>query len=394
MIYTFLIGSGFSVPAGLPTGKELNKRIRNARELPIAFHTSGCIVTNIDGTKPDFGFPTLHDESFEFCMKLIDYYSKSHEFDYEEFYDYFVDLNRKASLQKQGKHLQKLYAFLPDSGYYLINREKDKQGLHLYIQTGRLNHIYQELVNFLLLLPKSVDYSSYRGWCEYVKGLIEQGDVVNIYSLNHDTLIEELMGENGMDRDFCDGFAADASPYYGNVNGKDMALEFFANQYDKPIRLHKLHGSVSYYLFNKEVGPSQLKASNIVKRPSGLEDYDVFYADGNNRTSLTRGMLGMEADFLTGAVSKIRRYESPIYYKPQFDNFERDLQSTNQLIVIGYGFKDARVNEIIKNTIGDSTRSTIIDPYISSTAKIAAINIFKKPEFIKQTISESFTSEF
>ena len=89
---SLLIGAGFSAPGGYPIGKELNNRLLNSRNENIAFHSSGSLVVNKDGTKPDLGFKSSHQIEFEFCCDLMDFYKREFKyFDYEEFYDYIND---------------------------------------------------------------------------------------------------------------------------------------------------------------------------------------------------------------------------------------------------------------------------------------------------------------
>ena len=63
---SFLIGAGFSAPKGYPTGKKLNSLILDSKNENIAFHTSGSLAINTDGTKPDFGFTSSHQVEFDF----------------------------------------------------------------------------------------------------------------------------------------------------------------------------------------------------------------------------------------------------------------------------------------------------------------------------------------
>jgi hypothetical protein len=96
----------------------------------------------------------------------------------------------------------------------------------------------------------------------------------------------------------------------------------------------------------------------------------------------------MGADFLTGTTAKIRRYESPIYYKPQFENFEKDLTVTNSLIIIGYGFKDARINEIVRQKLNASAQCAVIDPFMSVNAKSTAEEILPNLHIVTKKIEE------
>lgn len=316
-------------------------------------------------------------------------------FDYEEFFDYFNDIHTRAEKKVQELELQNLYPLLPPQGYYEREKKEYKPGLQLYQQTYQLNHIYQELIDYLLILPNDINFAPYKPLANYIKELVSQGNIVNLYSLNHDVLIEKIIEHFYMEAYFCDGFTAAGTAYYGDVSGTKQPLEYFANQYDKPIRLHKLHGSTSYYAFYKEIDAGSYKVSNIVKRPWGLDEFKLEYGEGVNivqgRTS--RGKMSMEADFLTGATTKVHRYESPIYYKPQFDNFKADLAKTDHLTVIGYGFKDTRVNEMVLEQINKKARCIVVDPFIDGKAEVVANKILPHLEIMKQEISEVFKCE-
>lgn len=390
MIYTFLIGSGFSVPVGLPTSKELNERITKADELPIGFASNGALVQNYDGSKPYFGYTTSYEATFQFGMRLIRDYCLTHDvFDYEEFFDYFNDIHKKAAKKVQEKELQERYPLLPPH-YYAREEKEGRRGLELYQPTYQLNHIYQELIDYLLILPKNVDFESYEPFINHIKKLINRGNIVNIYSLNHDVLIEKIIEHFHLEAYFCDGFTDAGTAYYGDVSGTKHQLEYFANQYDKPIRLHKLHGSTSYYAFNKEVEAGSYQLSNIIKRPNGLDEYKLEYREGTKilHCKIYRGMLSMEADFLTGATSKIKRYKSPIYYKPQFENFGRDLSVTDSLTIIGYGFKDSKINEIVRQKLNVAAQCKVIDPFLSAGAEDVAKKILPIIQIKHEKINE------
>ncbi len=98
----FPFGAGFSAPKGYPTGRMLNSLILNSKNENIAFHTSGSLVINIDGTKPDLDHKSSHQIEFEFFCELPEYYTtRQEEFDYEEFFDYITtDLYQDAGARR------------------------------------------------------------------------------------------------------------------------------------------------------------------------------------------------------------------------------------------------------------------------------------------------------
>jgi len=68
---SLLLGAGFSAPKGYPTGRTLNSLILNSKNENIAFHTSGSLVINKDGTKPDLDHKSSHQIEFDFFMSYL-----------------------------------------------------------------------------------------------------------------------------------------------------------------------------------------------------------------------------------------------------------------------------------------------------------------------------------
>ena len=381
--YMFFIGAGFSVPAGLPTASKLNAKILDADKLPITFHTDGKLYVGSDGKKPNFGIQSSLEIAYQIGIKFIHhYYNKCCEFDYEKFYEYLFDIFNRSWHKEQDNDLQELYCFLHnDTGY--------PDGLVLHRRIDEIMQIYPKLVHYLLNDRTQSTLSKYSKFFEYIKVLIKQGNKVEVYSLNHDKIFEELIVKYGLVECFCDGFSIVDTPFY---EGK-RPLERFCNQYDKSICLHKLHGSTSYYAFFVENKPNHLHVENLIKSNNSIDEYNLSYKNNNNNTR-TRSMLGIEAEYLTGITSKAKRYEAPIYYKPQFENFERDLMKTDEVYVIGYGFKDEKVNDIIKRNINKDAKCVVIDPFINDLAVSKAEEILPNlPPPVRQSIVDVDWSE-
>lgn len=80
------------------------------------------------------------------------------------------------------------------------------------------------------------------------------------------------------------------------------------------------------------------------------------------------------ADFLTGTTSKIQRYNEPLLYKKLFKKFRKNLQNAEKLIIIGYGCKDAGINEMILDNFDfKHKQSFIVDAHAGSQ-----VNSFKE----------------
>ena len=76
------------------------------------------------------------------------------------------------------------------------------------------------------------------------------------------------------------------------------------------------------------------------------------------------------ADFLTGTTTKIERYEEPLLYGELFPLFQKNLATAEKLIIIGYGAKDSKINEMILESFDfQNKKSFIIDPYAGDAVK-------------------------
>ena len=92
---SFLLGSGFSVPAGYPTTKKLNERLSKIDASEISIHTSG-LARFLCG-EPD---PNAHRENADqrqFVQEFLRFYcdvvlGSRENFDYESFIDHYRDL--------------------------------------------------------------------------------------------------------------------------------------------------------------------------------------------------------------------------------------------------------------------------------------------------------------
>ena len=74
-------------------------------------------------------------------------------------------------------------------------------------------------------------------------------------------------------------------------------------------------------------------------------------------------------------------------YKKLFKKFRNNLRSAQKLIIIGYGGRDSKINEIIKQNFDYQNKKVfIIDPYPSGDLKTFANQIGAKT--IEKSISD------
>ena len=94
-------------------------------------------------------------------------------------------------------------------------------------------------------------------------------------------------------------------------------------------------------------------------------------------------------DFLTGTNSKILRYKDKVYFEAQFKNFEKNLQQSEMLLVVGYGCNDKEVNNVVyknfpigKKPVYVVASQTPEQPVVDFIAKTQATHIPKRTQHI------------
>lgn len=385
----FLLGAGFSIPMGYPTGFEVNKGILNFDKQPVAFSPAGELATNKDGTKPNFGYSNGYDRAFSICKELIAAYNETvDEFDYER----FMDVLRSKNLYTEYSSIFDKYITDIESEYYLM---------------GNLPDIYSQMVAHLLKDADNTSWyeglathigpylteprSSYNMFLQYLSNLKKEY-LVNIHTLNHDLFLESFNRSEYINGDMSDGFDDYGSRYYGilRVDRRDSyrcRLERYTGRYyGKPIRLYKLHGSLNYAMMHRETG-NGLVEDNEVKFRYGMSLMDL-ERERSKKNGYDNDFYSYHADFLTGTTTKISYYRSR-FYRKMFRKFKNNLIRANVLIVIGYGGKDEGINDYLLSYFDYNRKPCyIIDPGISDNAQLTALADKMHALKIEKSISE------
>jgi len=367
---SFLLGAGFSAPMGYPVGKDLNKSLLKCTGENFSFNTDGLLCFSTDGKKPDFGFIPDYEFEFDFCRDLMLYFNDTKGyFDYEEFYDFFI---YKA---KEDPKVEKLFI----SKNYGSHK-------HLTDMLFSIKNIFNQLViNFLVDKEGNSWYDnaaymgvpSFSGYTGILNCFHNFGKdyLVNVHTLNHDLFFERLNYTFGLQGELCDGFEELGSPYYGDLSVDKRSykcrLEYYTGNYDKKYRLFKLHGSKDYGIYYASNG-STLMPENYIKTRRGISINKLFkeIEDSNKKLFYERCWINYHADFLTGTSSKIERYQEPLLFNILFDNFKKNLNESEKLIIIGYGGKDTEINKMLLSHFDFKNKPTfIIDPFAGDEIK-------------------------
>lgn len=355
----FLVGSGFSVPCGIPTGRQLNDCVLNIQKSSITFDYAGKLAVSQDGIKHTIGSP--FDYCLSFCSEAMKEYGKSHEFDYEQFYDF---ISGDGVYEVQYQNLAKPYLSMFSDYHQLVFNMKTvyNQLIEYKLKEGRLTEI------------KDNEFASDKFWKyeSFVKYLdkLSINYIVDIFSLNHDLLIENLPRTNWLQHeDISDGFHSYRSPYYGELecNGHkyDCRLEEYKAYYNTAIRLYKLHGSLDYILFKRCDSNGCFGNDKMIKVPYGI-GVDKTKKQNKKRLGYIMDWIEYNHDFLSGTLSKQNHYND-IFYKKLFKRFRVILKKAECLIIIGYGGRDTGINKNIVDYYDYRNKpSFIVDPYYST----------------------------
>ena len=368
---SILLGAGFSVPKGYPTAKQLNEELVNFGNFKIYFSTDGLLH---EGEKEII--PNEYQKQFELCQRLIKLYNNHiSSFDYEKFYDFL----------KEGKEI--LNAEYRMQCGDLVTKDQYES----YI--CNLPNIYNQMVSFLLHDKEGKSWYEnepcHIGSVDYYDGLLncikrwEQSMIINVHSLNHDLLFESFNKTNYFTNHISDGFDEYGSEYYCTKEIEHQScsirLERYTGRYNTPIRLYKLHGSISYVSYYKYKKNSIIMIPDkYVKIKYGMSIMNL--KKGNkSKMAYEKYPFAIHGDFLTGTTSKIKRYKEPLLFKKLFRKFRKNLKDTEALIIIGYGCHDTEINKmIIENFDYKNKSSYIVVPHPSEQVKKFANKINAK----------------
>lgn len=373
---SFLIGSGFSVPAKLPSVECINNRVSNLTADDLSIHTSQIVRIIKRGSDPN---PSMENGGENFFEKFIRFYIEEilgpeKAFHYEEFYDYYS--YQRSNLENNDDIDSRLMGFY--KSYANSTFTKTEFEHELLNKLDDFNHYFHQVIAILLKLESNESKKNcyLKRYDEFIRFLsyLKENHEIKIHTLNHDLLMEELVSKNKvLASHFSDGFDKERSPIFGRVpsgkfyghhhhkNENYCKLPYFKNEYNKRINLYKLHGSIDFYkvaLREPEGRWFYFRIDNPILKSIKL-------ADPKNKNELINPVGNADVpEFLSRYTYKIRRYEDMVYYSHVFDQFKENLKNSDILIVIGYGFKDAGINEYLeKYFTGSRKKLIVIDPY-------------------------------
>jgi len=376
---SFLLGAGFSVNKGYPTANQLNNKITSLKASDFTVAPQGSVCWLKDGQEDIFGYD--QNNIFKlFTLKLIAFYAANQQFNYEQFFDYYTNINKE-----------------PDAGFIELcntfrkdhNIEDDNINL-----ISKHNSIFNQIISGFLVdrdgtrFYKNIHHMGYyEGYNGFLGCLQTWGkeQIVHINTLNHDLFFESLNHTDAIHGELSDGFSELGSPYYGELESNaKVRLSYYTGEHDRNFRLYKLHGSLDQYPFHLMNG-GQIDGYIKTKPGIGITDFYKEIVGEDGTLKYINDFINYFPDFLSGTTSKILRYSGPVYYESIFKTFESTLQASEKLILIGYGCADREINNIILQNF--KGKIFVVDPFPQKSSydfcdKTGATLIEKTPENI------------
>ena len=369
----FLFGAGISIPAELPSTTDITEFLLNSKNI-FRHSDETYFIKQANSPIPhDEVKYVLRNQIFLKRLKIeaeLFYLNWTNKIvNYEDLYYLATQISDCETGEFDNPAIQpfidKIY---PDIKHLLketrpINTE-DWPISKLADETT--NYIRDVVWGLLYKSPKRADYLTFL--IEIIKN--EKIENIDIYTLNHDILLEQILSTNGIDK-ICDGFG----DYKNEV--KYWTPILFESSKDK-VKLLKLHGSINWFRFRKDDGDWRDDQIGITKSHDFWHTRDQY----NNPQFPPDG----RPLFLAGTYNKMMQYTSGIYMDIHCLFYKR-LSNFEQLIISGYSFGDKGINGRIIEWLYSKTtdnRIVIVDPNPDRLKKIARGSISNKWDLWRQ----------
>lgn len=324
--FTFLFGSGISIPAGMPKTERITKYILNP-------YTSVPDKTNsIDD------FDIDDDTNLEKPKNLINFIK-----------DYINEYYKDRELENYKANYEDIY-YIINQLYEDLILENPNPSLTLFkdklieicfenSKVCKLQKILEQAEGYIHgtvtnLLRKPINPNN----LEYLNFILDSSNDfgnIDIFTLNHDLVLESYFESNYLK--YINGFES-----FNENDIKYWDPELFNSLKDK-FKLYKLHGSINWS-----------REKNVKLR------YFINEDKNNNKPEI-----------LIGTMNKIIEYSGDIYLDLS-NLFYQSLRKSKILIIIGYGFSDYGINRQIISWFINKQKNKkliLIDKYINNLEK-------------------------
>ena len=359
-----MLGSGISIPTGMPSTQDITKRVLSGegvmRADDAAYYFDKPLYAHMGW--PDKYVPRVVSflNRLKVYIDLYYLYQTRRFTNYEDLYYVASQIHGSETREFDNPAVQPFIdKVLPDIIPQLAGKENDiGSKLQLYeLARETMNYIIGVVWNLLRGNPTHIDsLTSLKDACLDDKILD-----IDIFTLNHDTVLEQCLMQNGIK--FIDGFGEPLN----NIRYWDPDL---FERRDFKVRLFKLHGSVNWFRFG---APNGNHIYELIGIP--LETNIYFTKSPQGQTQI---LLESRPLLLVGTFNKMLLYTTWIYAHLHYQFF-RSIRDAQRLVVCGYGFGDKGINIRIADWINSSYdhRIIIVDPKperLKKTARGVIIN--------------------
>lgn len=318
----FLLGSGVSSSAGMPSTGELTGRVLSGAG--VRRHPDGAYYFDAAHSDAPADGSVLRIRRFLHRLKAeIDGYYRDqpeHHTDYEDLYYAASQIHDSELREYDNPAVQPFIDKIRADVEPLLAGDAGAPAWSLLELSSEATHYIRDVVWRLLCAePSRADHmESLSAAC-----LDDALSCVDIFTLNHDTVLEQLLSRNGIR--VTDGFDQPVERIrYWNP---DLFM-----RPDARVRLFKLHGSVNWFRLRPPDGNGELIGMPL--------NWDFRHGEPvPDRTWPTGG----RPLFLAGTFNKILQYTSDIYADLHYQ-FRNVLREAEHLLVCGYSFGDKGIN--------------------------------------------------
>ena len=342
-----ILGAGFSFYAGLPLAKRIDSFFDRDIRKKLLRHSSSewQWIDDKDDATINNGQINWDYVSYSYILQdMVLEYKRLNDDEfpgYEHFFQYATDLlkekQRVAEIYQTAR--AKFSADYPDLS---------EDSMHWEVFNRPQIDLLGDIINYLIadvLWWKKGDEELLTYYGVFLDQLRSYSKV-NIFSLNHDLLLEHLLKLSGID--YSDGFTREHSKIFY----KNEPQRVFLNAFLGSIKLHKLHGSIDSYKFPHGVVEGQVQTLN--------EEFTYFKADSyrakhyakrisETGETLQGFLVDVVPKFITGT-DKASLMASDYMYSTLTSLMRDALSSNADLLICGYSFGDDHINRIIEES--------------------------------------------
>ena len=244
---TFLLGAGSSIPAGMPSTETLTEIVLLGADMKTAKsvfrHTHSTYYLGYPNVPGEDCVPQVHGLLQILKGEVDRYYKTRHAANYENLYYLASQIHDSELREYDNPAVQPLIDKIQPAVQSLlvpdVNGDRTEWSLSdLAYET--VHYIYD--IVWRKLLSSTIDSSK----LSLLTEAVQSGNPVDIFTLNHDTVIDECLRAAGV-KNYADGFGEAInevryfSPevYYTTGNS---------------VRIFKLHGSINWFRYDMGIG--------------------------------------------------------------------------------------------------------------------------------------------